>query len=244
MDVAAFAAEADAEETHWWFVGRRLLFAGVIERLGLPSKSRILDVGTSTGTNLRLLKDLGYVDVVGLDASPEAIRYCEEKGLGSVKMGNICAMPFDEGTFDLVLATDVIEHVDDDAGAVCEIARVLAPGGHVLITVPAFKSLWGLQDRQALHKRRYRKSEVLKLTNHAGLLAEQHYYFNYLLFVPIWCARRLIDIFGTSLDSESQINTPMLNRLLKVVFLCDVNTAPHFRMPFGVSALVLARKRQ
>jgi len=125
MDIAAYAVEAEAEATHWWFRGRRRLFAREIKKTGLPRTSRVLDVGTSTGANLRLLRDLGFRALDGLDFSQEAIHYCQEKGLGFVQLGDVCGMPFANGSFDLVLATDIIEHVDDDLKALREIGRVL-----------------------------------------------------------------------------------------------------------------------
>jgi SAM-dependent methyltransferase len=243
VESATYAAEAEIEATHWWFAGRRLLFGREIARLGLTSEARILDIGTSTGTNLRLLRELGYRRVTGLDVSAEAIRYCEEKGLGPVRQGDIGALPFAADSFDLILATDIIEHVDDDRQALAEIARVLAPGGAVLITVPTFPALWGLQDRVARHKRRYRLRPLTGLIERSGLLLQRRYYFNYLLFAPIWAARRLIDRFGVTLRSEGDINSPLLNRLLTMVFALDIATAPLLRPPFGVSALVIARRK-
>lgn len=149
MDIATYAVEAEVEATHWWFVGRRRLFGAELAKSGIKPTDRVLDIGTGTGANLRLLRSLGLAAVRGLDSSDEAIGYCVSKGLGAVQKGDICALPFADESFDFVLATDVIEHVDDDPAAAREIARVLAPGGIALISVPAFPSLWGLQDRQA-----------------------------------------------------------------------------------------------
>ncbi len=146
MEVATYAAEATIEANHWWFVGRRLLFSRIVQGFDLPDSAKILDVGTGTGANLRMLRDLGFDQVTGVDQSPEAIRFCAEKGLGKVQPGNACALPFPDRQFDLVLATDVIEHVDDDLAALREIRRVAKPGGHLLLTVPTFPILWGLQD--------------------------------------------------------------------------------------------------
>ena len=242
MDAATYAAEAQIEATHWWFTGRRRLFAREIAELGIGDDARILDIGTSTGTNLRMLRDLGYRSVTGLDFSPDAIRHCEDKGLGPVRQGDICALPFADSSFDLVLATDIIEHVDDDSRALSEIARVLAPDGAVLITVPTFPSLWGLQDRVAQHKRRYRLRPLVRKIEGVGLAVASRYYFNYILFAPIWAARRVIDIFRIALKSEGDVNNPILNSVLKAVFAFDIATARVLRPPFGVSALVIARR--
>jgi len=242
MDLAVYAAEADAEETHWWFVGRRRLFGCEIAGLGLSKDAAILDIGTSTGTNLRMLAELGYRRVVGLDLSDEAIRFCADKGLGAVYRGDVCDLPFEDESLDLVLATDIIEHVEDDRLAVSEIARGLAPGGRAVITVPAFQSLWGLQDEVAHHLRRYRLPALKTLIEAAGLRPIRSFYFNYFLFLPIWLARQILRIFEIRVSSESQINTALLNRFFTRVFDLDVRTAPWLAPPFGVSIFVLAQK--
>src|SRR5579863_6361463 len=196
MELATYAAEAEREADHWWFAGRRRLFGSELARAGIALDARVLDVGTGTGSNLRMLRELGFTGVTGLDDSDEAIRFCASKGFDYVRKGDICAMPFADASFDLVLATDVIEHVDDDRRAVAEIARVLRSDGVALVTVPAFKSLWGLQDRQAHHKRRYRMRMFAAALRSSGMRIERSYYFNYLLFAPIWLARKLIDALG------------------------------------------------
>ena len=242
MDFATFAAEAAIEADHWWFVGRRLLFSELIKGFGLPRDAEILDVGTSTGTNLRLLHDLGFARITGVDQSPDAIRFCAEKGLGAVQLGDIRALELPDRRFDLVLATDVIEHVDDDVAALRELRRVLRPGGYLLITVPAFRLLWGLQDEVSHHKRRYKLHKLLKTLGVANLSARQHFYFNYLLFLPILVARRLMRILKIRVASEGEVNAGWLNRALTAVFQFDVKTAPRLRPPIGVSALVVATR--
>jgi len=239
MDISTYEVEAEAEANHWWFVVRRQLFADIIAQLGLAMNARVLDIGTSTGTNLRLLRDLGYVNRVGLDMSDDAIRWCAEKGFGKVEKGDACNLPFADGEFDLVLATDIIEHVDDDLRAISEIRRVLAPGGTAIITVPAFQSLWGLQDTVSHHKRRYRMPQLLAAIKQAGLPCRESYYFNYLLFAPIWVARQLIKVFGKELKSENQVNNAFVNRLLTWLFKIDVATARVIHPPFGVSILAV-----
>src|SRR6185437_15731694 len=88
MDIAAYEIEAEIEGTHWWFAGRRRLFAAEIERVGLDQNAAILDLGTSTGTNLRMLRSHGFSNVQGLDASDEAIRFCLQKGFDTVRKGD------------------------------------------------------------------------------------------------------------------------------------------------------------
>lgn len=88
MDQAAFAAEARIEATHWWFVERRRLFASLLGKCELPAEAQVVDIGTGTGANLRLLRDLGFKNVTGVDPSADAARWCSEKGLGDVRFGD------------------------------------------------------------------------------------------------------------------------------------------------------------
>jgi SAM-dependent methyltransferase len=189
-----------------------------------------------------MLRDLGFRNFQGLDLADEAIRFCQEKGLGKVEKGDVCAIPFPDSSFDLVLATDIIEHVDDDQRAVAEMKRVLAPGGSLLISVPTFPALWGLQDELAHHKRRYYLAPLVRLIAASGLKVRRHFYFNFLLFVPIWLARRALLLVRPKIGSEAEINTKVLNVCLARIFAADVAMAARVRLPFGVSALVLASK--
>jgi len=240
MRSALYEIEAAVEETHWWFVGRRKLFARELLKAGVSMNARVLDVGTSTGSNLRMLRRLGFHNAIGIDPSEEALRFCKMKRHGSVVRGDIRALPFPSGSVDLVLATDVIEHVEDDLLALREISRVLAPGGKVLITVPAFQSLWGPEDVRSWHKRRYRLRPLVELIAASGLRPIVTYYFNYLLFVPVWIVRHSVERLGIRLESESQLNAPVLNAFLAMIFSLDVMTASWIRPPFGVSILCLA----
>lgn len=241
MELSVYEIEAELEESHWWFVCRRYLFAREIKKLLLSKDTDILDIGTSTGTNLRMLRDFGFMNVVGLELSSEAISYCESKELGPVEQGSVCSMPFPDQSFSLVLATDILEHVDDDERALKEIKRVLKPGGVCLITVPTFQILWGKQDELSHHKRRYYLSKLkIKLAN-IGLVSTKGYYFNYLLFIPILVARFFIKIFKLDLKSENQINTKVLNKLLTFIFYMDILTASVLKPPFGVSALLICK---
>jgi SAM-dependent methyltransferase len=243
MDYSTYEVEAQVEATHWWFVGRRKLFSQIIKTFDLSPNASVLDIGTSTGTNLRMLRELGYCNVRGLDLHDEAIRWCADKGLGQVDKGDICHIPSSDNICDLVMATDIIEHVDDDITALHEIKRVLNPSGRAIVTVPAFQSLWGLQDIVSHHKRRYRKQELVNKLCQAGLVVDECFYFNYLLFLPIWLARQIIRLLCLKLSSENELNSFFVNKVLSLIFLLDIKTARKIKPPFGVSLLAVVRKK-
>ena len=242
MKNTTYEVETGVEATHWWFANRRKLLADTLAALGIKSSATILDAGTGTGSNLRMLRDLGFSNFSGIDLSHEAIKYCAEKNLGTVQHGDVCDLPFLKESFDVVLATDIIEHVEEDAKAILEIFRVLKPGGVCIFIVPTFQSLWGYQDEISHHKRRYRLKPFVRLIEGQAFRVESAFYFNYILMPPIWFGRQLIKVFKPQIKSENEINTPLLNKILERIFAFDILTAKVVKPPFGVSALVIARK--
>jgi SAM-dependent methyltransferase len=242
MQKATYEIEAQVEADHWWFKGRRRLLIEIIRRLGVLPAEPVLDVGTGTGANLSLLNRLAFSDIFGIDNNLQAIHFCGKRGIGSLIMGDICDLPFQGDTFGLALVTDVLEHIDDDEKALSEITRVLLPNGFLIITVPAFRGLWGLQDKVACHKRRYTLQRIKAMVEEANLRTERIFYFNYILLFPIWFARKVIDLFKIELQSENQVNTKIVNSILWAVFSLDIRTCLAVSPPFGVSMLVAAMK--
>jgi SAM-dependent methyltransferase len=234
-----YDVEARVSDTHWWFAGRRRLLARLIGSLAPAPSWRVLEVGAGTGANLPVLRALGVRQVIACDLAAEAQRH---QDAGVFTRADAARLPFASASIDLLLAADVIEHLADDRAALREFVRVLRPGGHLLVTVPAFPSLWGPQDIVAHHHRRYRRAPLLALLGEAGVRVVSCFHFNYLLFLPIWAARRILLACRVQVDSENEINTPIVNRLLTRVFFADVDSAPALRPPFGVSLCAVATK--
>lgn len=243
MDKTLYELENHVKQSHWWFVGRRRLFSKLIHSLKLDYACPILDVGCSTGTNLRMLTNSGFLNVIGFDRNPLTLNYVAAEDCASLVIGDVCELPFDDNSFSLILATDIIEHVDDDKKAVEEMFRVLRTGGFMLISVPTFQSLWGPQDNLSHHKRRYRLAELLAILNRDDSEILSSFYFNFLLFIPILIVRKFLNLMPMNFRSENEINTVFVNKLLTKIFYLDVDLAPFLPIPFGVSALVLLRKK-
>jgi len=242
MEQSVYNIEAKVEADHWWFRGRRRLFAAELRALNTARDAKILDVGIGMGSNLRMLRDEGYRRVTGVDLNPVAVRHCFASGFSSVLLGDATSLPFAGRVFDVVLATDIVEHIEDDRKTLRELYRVLVPGGHIIVAVPAFPSLWGLQDVVAHHKRRYKMNDLIEKMQSSGFSIRRIFYFNYLLFLPIWLARRMINVLRIKKASENEFNTTALNRLLFWVFALDIRTAPTLHPPFGVSIMVIGEK--
>jgi SAM-dependent methyltransferase len=230
------------EQSHWWYTGRRKILGSFLEnicRRVTDRRPRILDVGCGTGANLLMLSEYG--DAEGVDLSEDAIAFCRERGLENVKLGAAEKLPYDDGTFDLVTALDVVEHLDDDLAGLREMRRVLRPDGRVLLFVPTFMFLWGLQDDVSNHRRRYRLPELRRVLEQAGFEIERTTYANITFFLPILLARKLMRATGIKAESENNINVPALNGLLGGMLGAESVVLKYMNIPFGVSGLCVAR---
>jgi len=230
------------EQSHWWHIGRRQIIASFVEdicRRVTDRRPRILDVGCGTGANLLMLSKYG--DAEGVDVSEDALAFCRERGLGNVKLGAAEDLPYDDGTFDLVTALDVVEHLDDDLAGLREMRRVLRPGGRVLLFVPTFMFLWGLQDDVSNHRRRYRMPELQRVLEQAGFEVERTTYANITFFMPILAMRKLMRMTGIKAESENNINVSALNGVLARMLGAESFVLRYMNIPFGVSGLCVAR---
>ena len=231
------------EQSHWWHTGRRKILAGFVEeicRQVTDRRPRILDVGCGTGANLIMLSKYG--DAEGVDVSEDALAFCRERGLDKVKLGAGEALPYEEGTFDLVTAFDVVEHMDDDLAGLSEMQRVLRPGGRVLLFVPTFMFLWGLQDDVSHHRRRYRLPQLRRVLEKAGFEIERATYANITFFLPILLVRKLMRLTGIKAETENSINVSALNGVLGSVLGAESTVLRYLNLPFGVSGLCVAKK--
>ena len=230
------------EQSHWWYIGRRKIIARFVEeicRQVTDRRPRILDVGCGTGANLLMLSKYG--DAEGVDVSEDALAFCRERGLEKVRLGAAEELPYEAGEFDLVTAFDVVEHMDDDLAGIREMRRVLRPGGRVLLFVPTFMFLWGLQDDVSNHRRRYRLPELRRVLEEAGFEIERTTYANITFFLPILMVRKLMRLTGIKTDTENTINVTALNGVFGRLFGAESWFLKYMNLPFGVSGLCVAR---
>jgi SAM-dependent methyltransferase len=189
-----------AEDRHWWYQGRRRVLERAIERLGLPTDARILDAGCGSGRNMVELARHGAV--TGVELSPTSVRLARERDRGEVIEGSVLDMPFDEGSFDLTVSLDVIEHLEDDVGSLRELRRVTKPGGALLVTVPAYQWLWSGHDEINHHHRRYNRRTLLAAAESAGWRQERSTHFNSLL-LGVAILMRALERFKPSATKSS-----------------------------------------
>src|SRR5918998_3083670 len=226
------------EQSHWWHIGRRRILEGFVADICsrvTDRRPRILDVGCGTGANLIMLSKYG--DAEGVDISEDALAFCRERGLDKVRLGAGEELPYEDATFDLVTALDVVEHMDNDLAGLSEMYRVLRPGGRALLFVPTFMFLWGLQDEVSNHRRRYRLPELRRVLEQAGFKIERSTYANITFFAPILLVRKLMRLTGIRTATENSINVPALNGFLGALFGAESTILRYTNLPFGVSGL-------
>ena len=222
----------DLEDTHFWFVGKRLFIQRSLSALP-PKRRTILDVGAGTGGTSKFLSHFG--SVTGLEKNQQAIRFAKKRGL-QTKKGSANALPFRAKTFDLVTFIDVLYHKGiDEKKALKEAYRVLKPGGTLCITDCALPFLWTHHDVVMEAKYRYTKRRLSELVDRAGFTITQCHYIFTSIF-PFFILRHLM--------RSDKITTPpkLINSLLVKVLQLEA-LFPHWivRLP-GSSILILAHR--
>jgi SAM-dependent methyltransferase len=239
------------EDTHWWFRGRRKIIATLL-RPYLRPPARIIDVGSGGGAVAQALLEFGPVTACDIDVRCAA-SVARRPGM-SFAYGTAEAIPFADGSFDLVTAFDVLEHLDDDVRGLREMARVVRPAGLIAVTVPAYGWMWGRQDEVSHHRRRYSGRSLRRAITAAGLIPRRLTGFNTILFPGIAAVRigrrvaqRLAgrrhepDPAGQASDFSMTKPGP-LNDLLATTFSAEAAVLGVVDLPVGVSFLAIAER--
>jgi SAM-dependent methyltransferase len=234
---------ARLEGEHWWYLGMRAIAAALLREIALPNAqarpARILDAGCGTGGGLAWLAEHGTV--TGVDFHPLALRHARRVS-ARVARASVEALPFRSGLFDLVTSFDVVYHlgVADDRIAFAEMARVLRPGGWLLVRVPSHDWLRGHHDRQVHTRHRYARAELRRKLSAAGLEVRRLTGAGMSL-LPAAIARRLLQ---SGEETESDVQTPpaALNRALVGLLGAEARWVARRDLPTGLSLVALARK--
>lgn len=239
------AAERDAmlalDERHWWYRGRRRIVLGFAERLGLPAGCSILDAGCGSGRTMRDLARLGTV--WGVDNDATAVRCAQDRGGARARLASVDQLPWSDPRFDLVTCLDVVEHLDDDVGALRELLRVTVPGGALIVTVPAFSALWSRHDEVNGHRRRYVAGSLRMALVEAGWRVVDDTYFNSLLLPPAALARVATRRMPSRGRSDLELTPARLDHVLEAPLRLEAALlARGMRLPAGLSLLCVCRR--
>ncbi len=237
---------AAVEDRHWWYGGMRAIAAALLDgayrgRTGLS----ILDAGCGTGGNALFLRRYGTV--VGIDLAADATDLGGQRLPGVLARGSVIELPFADASFDLVTSFDVLYHraVPDERGALRETARVLRPGGRLLIRLPAYEFLRSKHDRAVHTRRRYTAAATRALLVAGGFTVERCSYINSLLF-PLPLAQRLVERMLPKLerhDSDLELPAKLVNEALRWPLAAEAAwLARGGSFPAGLSIVCLARR--
>lgn len=243
------------EARHFWHRARSRVIAGLVGELvgKRPGGCRILEVGCGTGNLLRVLVDVCRTgSVVGMDLFAEGLRYARRRVTCALVQGDLRAWPF-RVRFDLIGLFDVLEHLSDDEQVLHDLYAILAPAGHLILTVPAHPSLWSYFDVGSRHCRRYELADIEAKVMRAGFGIKYSTQYMAGIFPALWlrrrlsrgCERRAVEDSQRIYELTARELTviPVLNWLLYWLLAPEAGLIKRgVRLPIGTSLLVVARK--
>ncbi|NJS39252.1 MAG: class I SAM-dependent methyltransferase [Rhodobacteraceae bacterium] len=231
----------ELESQHWWFVARRQVIAALIGRhLKQHDRVTILEAGCGSGGNLQMLREFGQVDAFEYDGpAREAAKV--KSGL-DIRFGALpMELPFDDRRYDLIGLFDVLEHVEADTASLAALAARLEEGGKILVTVPAFPSLWSRHDERHHHYRRYTRASLAKAAAEAGLRVSYSSYFNFFLFPLAVTTRAIKRLTGSDVPDDTLPHS-WVNGGLARVFALERFLVGKVRLPVGLSLAAVLEK--
>jgi SAM-dependent methyltransferase len=250
VEEVAYGQFEALEDSHWWLRARRTLFFDLLDLL-LPAQRplRSLDVGCGYGAMLGELSRYGAA--TGLEVSEQAVEACRRRGFEDVLLSSAYSVPEPDESFDVVSFFDCLEHLEDDRAALREARRLLRPGGHVVVTLPAYNFLYANNDRVAHHQRRYTVGEIRSKLEASGFRLRKATYVNALLFpliLPIVLLKklreRLLPRAGDTSTNLSRVPPRPLNEALYRIFASERLLLRRASFPAGHSIFALAVKER
>jgi len=244
----------EAEDHHWWYVGNHENFLGLLKRKNiLKDGLKVLDAGCGTGKWLEILTKSFNISETGIDYNETALEYARKRGKLNLKHGDINKPKFSESSFDIITSFDVICNTNvDDALAIKNLNSYLKNDGYLLLTVPAYQFLHSKHDEVVHQNKRYTKKQIKLLMGNNGFEIVKLSYCVSLLF-PLALPKRILSkIFKSErvgkhaqAKEHNEVKLPprFINQLFLSVMRFENFMLRYFSMPFGLSVMVLARKR-
>jgi len=251
-DPAFFDQLAEIEDQHFWFRARNHLIFGLARKISssLPLGSLVLEVGCGTGNVLRVLqKACPNCRVVGLELWSDGLRHARSRTRAALVQADIRNAPFGK-QWDLVGMFDVLEHIQEEHETLAALWNYLAPGGRLLLTVPAHQSLWSYFDEAAQHCRRYSVQDLRKKLVEAGFQVEFLSQFMACIFPMVWVYRKVLGLRQPAAPDDARGRTngefrivPVVNPILTALLSLEAGwLARGHHLPVGTSLVAVARR--
>jgi SAM-dependent methyltransferase len=240
MDEICYHQARELEDTYWWFVGKRMCIDRFIPWGKVLSA---VDLGCGTGSTIGYLQKR-IKRVVGIDMNPFALAYSRQRGIVKLIRCDSSAIALKDRSADLVIASELLEHVQDECLTLQEIHRVLIAGGRVIITVPAFRFLWGAHDEVSHHLRRYTHASLKKVCSDSGFRVLRISYLHFSIFIPALLIRTFKRISrGRSLGGSDFCRVPAcINWAMIKIYALESLFLSRHSFPFGASLIGVLEK--
>lgn len=250
MDLSQYERFWEIDQKHWWFVARRKIVDCMISSIVRPSTDlKILDIGTGSGGMVPLLSKYGQLTATEPDQATFGYTSDRFKEYPRVQFmhGGWESLDLPGGQFDLVTAFDVLEHCENDVQALTQWKSWLNERGTLLLTVPAFSSLWGINDELSHHYRRYDRNTLTKALEAVNFKIDKMSYVNALMFGPVWVSRNIKDRVDRVLSRGKEVSPwdfgmppGPINAVLEKSFSWETTVLPEHDLPFGTSLVCVA----
>jgi SAM-dependent methyltransferase len=239
VDSGYATVHLEEDRRHWWFRGRLAVLRTVLRGVVPARPARLLELGCGSGNVLEMLAEFG--EAVGMEADPVLLAAARAAGLDARRGTLPGDLVVPDGWADVVLLLDVLEHLDDEAGALGTAHRALASGGALVVTAPAYAWLWSGHDVALHHRRRYTARRLRQVVAKAGFRVGRVTYFNTLLFPPLAVLRVASRLRGRD-RHDLQPRGAALSSILERCFALERHLVPRVRLPYGGSLLLVARR--
>jgi SAM-dependent methyltransferase len=221
---------------HWWFQARKKIIEATISK-NFKRKLNILDFGSGSGVNIRMLSKFGFVNIY--EPHLKTTKYLKLKYQNTKKFKVL--KKIGKNKFDLIILADVLEHIKYDKKELERLSGNLNKNGHILITVPAYKFLFSIKDKILGHHRRYNKNQISNLFKNFDTIKLTH--FNFFLFIPISLIIIFFKILNINFIKKVESSPSFyVNKILFSIFMIEKKLIQFLDLPFGISLLGLFRK--
>lgn len=254
-DPAFFKHLFQIEDRHFWFRARNEIIAATLNlvRPQLPPDYRVLEIGCGTGKVLQLLETLCRDgSVCGMDLYAESLELARKRVTCPLMLGNFLEFKFNND-FHVIGIFDVLEHIEEEDKALQKIRDTLAPGGRLILTVPAYSSLWSYFDQAARHCRRYEPDDLRSRLETSGFIVDYLTPFMAFLFPVAWLSRRAAALVHSrrlfdpqarhALSKHDLRIVPIVNEVMTWILSREASAVKRKKvLPRGTSLLAVAHK--